>query len=132
MASLLQYRRIGRLVDAEAVSNLAQVQTHDKGSGDDCLLVEAAPNEPFLDPHSWSLYKRILCTILVTCVGAIVSWAGSITSAVAQPASSDLGVSETVESLATGLYFIGFGLGSLVAGPVSETLGRNVVYTGAM
>ena len=32
------------------------------------------------------------------------------------------------ESLATGLFLIGFGVGALFAGPVSETVGRNPVY----
>jgi len=32
------------------------------------------------------------------------------------------------ESLATGLFLIGFGAGALFAGPISETVGRNPVY----
>ena len=37
-------------------------------------------------------------------------------------------MSEVTESLATGLFLIGFGVGALVAGPISETVGRNPVY----
>ena len=37
-------------------------------------------------------------------------------------------MSEVTESLATGLFLIGFGCGALIAGPVSETVGRNPVY----
>ena len=43
-------------------------------------------------------------------------------------AAADFGVSEVTESLATGIFSIGFGVGALFAGPVSETLGRNPVY----
>ena len=43
-------------------------------------------------------------------------------------ASADFGVSEVTESLATGIFLIGFGVGALFAGPVSETIGRNPVY----
>ncbi len=43
-------------------------------------------------------------------------------------ASAEFGVSEVTESLATGLFLIGFGVGALFAGPFSETIGRNPVY----
>lgn len=43
-------------------------------------------------------------------------------------ATVDFGVSEITESLATSLFLIGFGVGALFAGPVSETVGRNPVY----
>lgn len=131
MASILQFRHIARL-GTDAVILDAEMQTLDEGSDDDVLPVDVNLTEPSLNPRLWPLYKRILCTVLATSVGFIVSWAGSITSAAAKNASAEFGVSETVESLATGLYFIGFGLGSLLAGPISETLGRNAIYIGAM
>ena len=37
-------------------------------------------------------------------------------------------MSKVTESLATGLFLIGFGCGALFAGPMSETIGRNPVY----
>ena len=43
-------------------------------------------------------------------------------------ATAAFGVSEVTESLATGIFLIGFGVGALFAGPVSETIGRNPVY----
>lgn len=58
--------------------------------------------------------------------------ASGIDATVLPQAASSLGVSEVAESLATGLYLIGMGMGSLVAGPFSETFGRNAVYTGSM
>lgn len=39
------------------------------------------------------------------------------------PASREFGVSEVAESLATGLFLVGFGVGALVAGPIH----RNIV-----
>lgn len=55
--------------------------------------------------------------------------ASGIDATVLPQAASSLGVSEVAESLATGLYLVGMGMGSLVAGPFSETFGRNAVYT---
>lgn len=43
-------------------------------------------------------------------------------------ATKEFGVSDVTESLATGLFLVGFGVGALFAGPLSETVGRNPVY----
>ena len=61
-------------------------------------------------------------------MGWVVGFASSIDSAVLQQVAKDFGVSEVTKSLATGLFLIGFGVGALFAGPVSETVGRNPVY----
>ncbi|KAJ5522101.1 hypothetical protein N7527_006216 [Penicillium freii] len=58
--------------------------------------------------------------------------ASAIDSAVIKPASLEFGVSEVTESLATGLYLIGFGVGALIASPLSEMIGRYPVYVGAL
>ena len=131
MASIMQFKRITRQ-DTSDVPFDTEIRSETGEPDQEFLTVAAKPTEVELNPRSWPLYKRVLCTVLVTSVGFIVSWAGSITSAIAKNASHDFGVSETVESLAAGLYFVGFGLGSLVAGPVSETLGRNAIYVVAM
>lgn len=64
----------------------------------------------------------------IACIGWIVGFASSVDSAALMQASADFGVSEVTESLATGIFLIGFGVGALFAGPVSETIGRNPVY----
>ncbi len=61
-------------------------------------------------------------------IGWIVGFASSVDSAALMQATADFGVSEVTESLATGIFLIGFGVGALFAGPVSETIGRNPVY----
>ena len=61
-------------------------------------------------------------------IGWIVGFASSIDSAALMQATADFGVSEVTESLATGIFLIGFGVGALFAGPFSETVGRNPVY----
>jgi MFS family permease len=43
-------------------------------------------------------------------------------------ASQRLHVSETVGNLPTAMYLFGVGTGSVFAGPLSETCGRNPVY----
>jgi multidrug resistance protein len=84
--------------------------------------------EDKMNPHNWSKIRKIAVTMLVAWIGFIVGFASSIDSAVIQEAMKDFGVSEIAESLATGLYLVGFGFGAFFAGPISETVGRNPVY----
>ena len=58
----------------------------------------------------------------------MVGFASSIDSGALPQAAADFGVSQVTESLATGLFLIGFGCGALIAGPISEAVGRNPVY----
>ena len=64
-----------------------------------------------LNPHNWSSLKRMSITFLVASIGLIVGLASSIDSAVIQQARMEFGVTEVVESIATGIYLIGFGCG---------------------
>lgn len=72
------------------------------------------------------------CTLQISLIAAAVGAASGIDATVLPQAASSLRVSEVAESLATGLYLVGMGAGSLVAGPFSETFGRNAVYSGSM
>jgi multidrug resistance protein len=81
-----------------------------------------------MNPHNWSSTRRIFATIMIAWIGFIVGFASSVDSAALTQAAADFGVSEVTESLATGLFLVGFGFGALFAGPISETVGRNPVY----
>lgn len=65
-------------------------------------------NDP-MNPHNWSKVKRMAVTILVASIGLIVGFASSVDSAALTQARMEFRVSEVVESLATGIYLIGFG-----------------------
>ncbi|KAK9236371.1 major facilitator superfamily domain-containing protein [Lipomyces kononenkoae] len=80
------------------------------------------------NPHNFSTARRVIATLIVAAIAFVVGMASSIDSTVLTQASADFGVSEVAESLATGIYLIGYSVGALFAGPFSETLGRNMVY----
>jgi len=121
--------------------------TNEGGDGD-VFIVGYEDEEDTMNPHNWSVRKRCGITILVrrpplisfrtatltypcyqvASIGFVVGLASAIDSSALPHAAEEFGVSEVAESLATGLYLIGFGAGALVAGPFSETLGRNPVY----
>ncbi|KAL8826369.1 MAG: hypothetical protein Q9170_007430 [Blastenia crenularia] len=81
-----------------------------------------------LNPHNWGYGAKIWATVNIAFIGWVVGFASSVDSAALEQASKDFGVSEVTESLATGLFLVGFGVGALFAGPISETIGRNPVY----
>lgn len=105
-----------------------KIQTPSSQADAPVKLVEFDGNDDPSNPHNWTFACKVRCTCVVTLIGVIVSWAGSIDSSASKRAAQEFGVSDTVESLASGLFLIAFGLGSLFAGPVSETFGRNPVY----
>ncbi|KAL3471207.1 major facilitator superfamily transporter [Aspergillus californicus] len=139
MAFILQYRQLRKSV---------QDQLHEKVEGDytqipgisvqldhnnkEYFQVDwSSPDDPFW-PQKWSTRRRIFATLTVCLVALVTTMASAIDSAVITPASEEFGVAPVTESLATGLYLIGFGAGALVASPLSEMIGRYPVYLGAL
>lgn len=101
--------------------------TREGGEGDVFVVGFEGPHDP-MNPKSWSMARRFGITFTVASIGCVVGLASAIDSSALMPASREFHVSEVVESLATGLFLVGFGVGALWAGPFSETLGRNPVY----
>ena len=81
-----------------------------------------------LNPKRWTLAQRSLTTLLVLGAGIVGGWGSANESMIIPQARLSFGVSAVTESLSTGLYLVAFGVGSLVSGPFSETVGRNPVY----
>ena len=102
---------------------------HEKGQ---LFVVGYQGDDDPLNPHNWSIRKRLMITIFIAFIGLIVGFASSIDSAALVQATKDFGVSQVVESLATGMYLVGFGCGAFFAAPISETIGRNPVYLGTL
>ncbi|KAI0490098.1 major facilitator superfamily domain-containing protein [Xylaria cf. heliscus] len=80
------------------------------------------------NPKRWPTTTRLGSTFLVCSVAFFATAASSIDSAIIGRAAAEFGVSHVVESLATGLFLIGFGTGALLASPLSELVGRQPVY----
>ncbi|EME82671.1 uncharacterized protein MYCFIDRAFT_2811, partial [Pseudocercospora fijiensis CIRAD86] len=102
-------------------------KTIEGGDGQVFVVDYEGPDDPS-DPHNWTMLKRIRCTSIVASIGCVVGLASAIDSSALPQAAAEFGVAEVVESMATGLFLIGFGCGALFAGPISETVGRNPVY----
>lgn len=85
------------------------------------------------NPHNWSTRTRIRLILILDAIAFIATAASSIDAGTQAQAAKALGVSEVVEALGgTGIFLIGFGLGSLLSSPASEMVGRYPVYLGAL
>ncbi|KAJ6031164.1 hypothetical protein N7540_001896 [Penicillium herquei] len=84
------------------------------------------------NPRNYTLGRRMTATLIVSALAWIVGAASSINSGVLPQNDAAFAVSDVVGSLVDGLYLLGFAFGSLFSGPLSEILGRNVVYTGSL
>ncbi|RDW85452.1 hypothetical protein BP5796_03777 [Coleophoma crateriformis] len=103
-------------------------RTTQEGKGSKIFLVGWESAEDPLDPHNYSKATRLSTTFIVGLIAFVVGAASSIDVAILPQASADFGVSDVVESMATGLYLAGFAFGAVFAGPFSETFGRNAIY----
>lgn len=116
--------RLGRVMTG---INIRKRKTKEGGNGDVFVVGYEGDDDP-LNPQNWSFATRLKCTFTVAGIGCVVGIASAIDSAAIAETAAEFGVSEVVASLGTGLFLVGFGLGALFAGPVSETVGRNPVY----
>ncbi|KAE9368694.1 MFS general substrate transporter [Stipitochalara longipes BDJ] len=125
----IEVRELSKEMTKRRTRTSGRINTNEKTPEREKVFVVGYESEKDpLNPHNWSYSTRILGTIMIASIGFIVGFASSVDSAALTQAAEEFGVSEVAESLATGLFLIGFGFGALFAGPISETVGRNPVY----
>lgn len=81
-----------------------------------------------LNPYNWSLFSKWACSFAVCLLAIAISIPSSIDAPVAAEFNEHYGVNAMAGSMTTGMYLLGTGVGGLIAGTVSETFGRNVMY----
>ena len=97
-------------------------------SKDDRIWVTTDGDDDPFDPKNWPLTARAKNIFILTLLIFVQAWAGAAESMANTAASQEFHVSKVAESLSTAMYLFGIGSGSLFAGPLSETVGRNPVY----
>ncbi|KAK9447032.1 major facilitator superfamily domain-containing protein [Limtongia smithiae] len=101
--------------EVESGTPLTFVVTWD-GSDDPC------------NPKNFSVAKKVCTTLIVSLIAFAVGASAATDAAVLPQAAEYFHVSEVTESLATGVYLMGYAFGAVLAAPFSEALGRNVIY----
>jgi len=157
MWSFIQYRSIGRQVKEEisrkntkqhdekqpsklelgkspplerttAVPLTSAQPTPIQGPKEERIFVRISGDDDPLDPRNWPLISRCKNIAILALLIFAQAWAGAAESMANTQASKAFHVGKTTETLSTAMYLFGVGTGSLFAGPLSETVGRNPTY----
>jgi len=84
------------------------------------------------NPQHWSLARKWMATVTCCVIGIAMTLPTSVEGPAQNAFNAYYGVGPMAGSMTTGIFLIGIGVGSLFAGPFSETFGRNVVYLSAL
>lgn len=84
--------------------------------------------EPAENPQELTLVRRWLAVICISTASICVTCASSMAAFAEVPVARQFHVSKEVAVLGVSLFVLGLGLGPLVAGPMSEIYGRNIIY----
>ncbi|CAI7644318.1 unnamed protein product [Penicillium discolor] len=85
-----------------------------------------------MDPHNWTLTRRMFTTILTSLTGFVIFWSSAIDATAYTTTKKVYGTTPVIQALPTAVFLMGTGLGAVVTGPISEVLGRNPVYIPTM
>ena len=89
------------------------------------LTVEAENVIPdYQSPFNLPLWRKWLMTILLACTTFTVTFGSSIFSSTIVVTAKEFNTTETIMLLGVSLYVLGFSLGPVFWGPLSEVLGR--------
>lgn len=80
------------------------------------------------DPLSWHAGKKWLCTTIIVAMTTTISLCSSIHTAVVADVAQSFNCSRTVATLGVSTFLVGFAIGPLIFGPLSEVWGRNPIY----
>lgn len=105
--------------------------TDDKISVANFLVSFEGSDDPF-DPHNWPFRSRFLATAHIGTITLVAGMAAAIDASALPQAAKEFHVSDVAETLATGMFLIGFGCSGFFGGPLSETFGRNPIYIGSL
>ncbi|KAJ1309396.1 hypothetical protein OPQ81_006173 [Rhizoctonia solani] len=104
-----------------------KVQYTGSGTLEDPYIVDWAPGDS-QNPFNWSPSKRWRITAIVSMTTLCIAFASSSYTGGLQFMMAELHMSQYVGILGVSLYVVGFGLGPLVWGPLSEIYGRRLIF----
>lgn len=97
---------------------------------DDVLVDFDGGDDPYR-PMNWPSRKKVVTTLLYGFTTCWITFASAIYSAVVGQISEQFRVGWEVATLGTSLFVIGFALGPLLFGPLSEIYGRKLAVLSA-
>jgi len=92
------------------------------------IIVEWDGPDDSLNPRNWSMARRLTAFAIIWFNVFALDWASSADSQASSKIARSFHVSEEADSLSSTMYTVGIAVGSLFAGPISESVGRNPIY----
>ncbi|KAJ3729655.1 major facilitator superfamily domain-containing protein [Lentinula raphanica] len=115
-----------------AIPDIESHEQKTQKNGEESLEIKPSQYEVTLEPHehpqSISLARKWLIVLVISSSALCVTCASSAASFTEDGVSETFHVSQEVTILAISLFVEGLGLGPLLAGPLSEVYGRNIIY----
>lgn len=106
---------------------LREVQSNKTGRTERYELVTFTVGDPE-NPKNWSKAFKWWCTMVVAFTCFTVAFNSAVITANMEGPAEEFGVSEEVSLLAITMFVIGFGVGPMAFAPMSEILGRRIIY----
>jgi multidrug resistance protein len=106
---------------------LREVQSNRTGRTERYELVTFTVGDPE-NPKNWSKAFKWWCTMVVAFTCFTVAFNSAVITANMEGPAEEFGVSEEVSLLAITMFVIGFGIGPMAFAPMSEILGRRIIY----
>ncbi|BEJ18043.1 hypothetical protein CspHIS471_0703200 [Cutaneotrichosporon sp. HIS471] len=103
------------------------VSIHFAPPPEDAFLVSIGPDDP-RHPFNWSTTKKWTVLIVVCSAAVCVTVASSIQASTYQKLEDAFDVPRIEAVAGVSLYVLGFGIGALFLGPLSEFYGRSIIY----
>ncbi|KZF22154.1 major facilitator superfamily protein [Xylona heveae TC161] len=106
---------------------LKSIKSQKTGKDEDYELVTFTIGDPE-NPKNWSKGYKWWCTMVVAFTCFVVAMNSAIVTADTEGVARTFHVSDEVALLTITLFVIGFGVGPMAFAPLSEILGRQVIY----
>ncbi|CAG8954335.1 hypothetical protein HYFRA_00005959 [Hymenoscyphus fraxineus] len=94
-------------------------------------LVTFKPNDPE-NPKNWSKAFKWYCTMVVALTCFAVAFCSSVITADIVGMAEEFNRSEEVALISISIFVVGFGIGPMVFAPLSEVLGRRIIYASTL
>jgi hypothetical protein len=104
-----------------------EVQSNNTGRTERYELVTFTVGDPE-NPKNWSKLFKWWCTMVVSFTCFKVAFNSAVVTADIRGPAEEFGVSEEVSLLAITMFVIGIGIGPMAFAPMSEILGRRIIY----
>ncbi|KAF1923227.1 MFS general substrate transporter [Didymella exigua CBS 183.55] len=92
---------------------------------DDCSQIKLDPEE---HPFNWPAQKEWMATIVIVLMTANITFCSSVHAAAIPGVTETFACSPTVATLGVTTFLVGFASGPMLFAPLSEALGREIVF----